>query len=154
MTMSPAISAHPHPERRRVVRRITTRGGNASGCGERLSLKTGWAFGLSLFWAAAAMAESHNLSGSLVTMQDTARPGALAEVELRNIPNNGEHDNGSFELTHNGITVTVTFTWNAFGSPDQIEVEAPEGFVAVPPVIEVDEHSVGTIYIFSGQPGV
>ena len=111
-------------------------------------------FGLAALFAGQAFADQRNLSGSMVTMQDTDKPGAVAEVEFSNLPNNSERDNGTFEMTHNGITVAVTFTWNAFGSPDQIEVTAPEGYVAIPPVIEVSERGVGTIYLFSGQPGV
>jgi hypothetical protein len=86
-----------------------------------------------------------------VTLQDSAHPQAVAEIVFHNAPVNGPSNNGDYHLSHNGIEVTVTFTWNMMGDDDGIEIAVPDGFIAVPPVLAVPEGSTGTVLIFSNE---
>jgi hypothetical protein len=50
-------------------------------------------------------------------------------------------------LTIYGVTVTVTYdAWN-FDAPDWFHVTVPNGFVAVPPSILLDERTAGQVLI-------
>jgi hypothetical protein len=86
-----------------------------------------------------------------VTLQDTAHPGAVAEIVFDNRPVNGPNDNGDYHLSHNGLSVTVRFEWDMDGDADGIEVFAPPGFIAVPPILAVHEGMTGTVLIFSDE---
>lgn len=86
-----------------------------------------------------------------VTMQDSAHPGAVAEIVFENRPTNGPHNNGKYSLSHGGIDVSIRFEWDMLGRDDGIEVTVPPGFLAVPPILAVPEGGVGTVLIFSDE---
>ena len=99
---------------------------------------------------AAALADMVSISGTPVTLKDTQRPGAIAEVVMHNVQRNNQPDEGDYTLTHNGLTVTVTFDWDStMAGADRITVAVPEGYVADPVAIDVPEYATGTIVIFS-----
>lgn len=110
-----------------------------------LAILTGLA--LALLMATQLLADTRDIRGTTVTLQDTNQPGAIAEVEFRNENVNGPVDNSSFDLFHNGLSVTITFTWNANGRMDRITVAAPPGYVADPVDLDVPEGSTGRVYI-------
>lgn len=106
-----------------------------------------------IFLALPAQAETRDISGSLVTLQPTDHPGAVAEIEFENNAVNGPADNSTFTLTLNEMEVRVEYTWNAEGGQnDRITVEPPEGFVAVPRTLDVTEHTTGVVHLFSAGP--
>ncbi len=74
---------------------------------------------------------------------------AVAEVTFDNRNVNSGKDNGSYPLTALGLTVEVVFHWST--SADAIEVIAPPGYYAAPPVLELAEGTVGRVLIFSGE---
>ena len=88
-----------------------------------------------------------------VTIQPTQHIGAKAEVvflntELHNLASE------TFELTLDGLTVTVTITPDrAYGQPDLMTVEPPPGFIAIPPELIVPENAAGRIVIYEGAIG-
>lgn len=88
-----------------------------------------------------------DISGSLLTLQATEAPGAVAEVELRNVPHNGSRDDGDYTVTLGPITAIVTFVWNPHGSDDQITVYAP-GLLAIPETLDVPEGTVGIVLLY------
>lgn len=87
------------------------------------------------------------------TLQPSNVVGAQAEVvflntELHNLASE------TFTLTLDGLTVTVTITPDrAYGQPDLMTVEPPEGFIAIPPEVVVPEEGVGRIVIYEGAIG-
>lgn len=85
------------------------------------------------------------------TIGATTAPGGVAEVLFHNEDVNGDSNNGSSLLTFGDIDVTVVFTWNAEGSADQIVLEPPEGYVAVPRVLTVPEGGEGLAVIYPLQ---
>ena len=90
-----------------------------------------------------------DIAGSIVALQPTAQPGAVAEVLFVNIPTNHFRDNGEYTLTRDGLTVVVTFTWGNAG--DAIAVAVPDGYIADPAYLEQPEDSTGVVYIYSGE---
>jgi hypothetical protein len=86
-----------------------------------------------------------------VTLQDSAHPQAVAEIVFHNAPVNGPSNNGDYHLSHGGLEVTVRFEWDMDGDADGIEVFAPPGFIAVPPILAVHEGMTGTVLIFSDE---
>lgn len=74
-------------------------------------------------------------------------PEAVATLTYRNRGMNSQHDNGSYSVTWQGLTVTFDYRWNDGGSEDRITVEAPEGYVAVPRTLSLPEESTGEIQI-------
>lgn len=112
-------------------------------------------FGL-LFWAGVFCLVSAAIAGDTyewddntrVRIQDTAQPGARAEVvflnnELHSLPSE------TFDLTHGDLTVTVTITPDrVYGQPDTITVTPPPGYLAIPETLVVPENGAGVIYLF------
>lgn len=74
---------------------------------------------------------------------------AAAKVTFDNRNVNGPRDNGPYTLTAMGLTVEVIFHWST--AADAIEVIAPPGYYADPPVLELAESGVGTVLILSGE---
>jgi len=106
--------------------------------------------------AAAAFAETAHIGPEMmpidrlttVTLQPSEAPGAVAEIIFDNRDVNGSRDNGVYPLSIPGVSVEVVFHWTV--GADSIEVITEDGFYAVPPVLETDEGSIGTVLIFSG----
>ena len=92
-----------------------------------------------------------NFSGSLVRLEPTDAPGAVAQIVIDNRPCNGPADNVTHPLTLGSVDVSVTFTWDAVGASDAVSVEAGPGLIAVPIELAVPEHEQGTILIYPLQ---
>ena len=90
-----------------------------------------------------------DIAGSIVSLQSTTHPGAVAELLFVNIPTNHSRDNGAYTLTLDGLTVSVTFVWGE--TADSISVAVPDGFYAVPSQLDQPENATGVIYIYSGE---
>jgi hypothetical protein len=84
-----------------------------------------------------------------LTLTDTTKPGAVAELQYDNRSVNYMCDNGTFELTHNGLTIQVMFTWTS--GADLIEVTVPEGYIAYPDSLSLGEGEAGLLYIYSDK---
>lgn len=90
-----------------------------------------------------------NISGSIVTLRHSERPNAVAEIEFYNRESNGPHDTGPFTLMLDGAQIDGFFTWNADGSRhDRITVTPPQGYIAVPDTLDLDEETTGLILIY------
>lgn len=107
--------------------------------------------GAAFLLAGMASAESVDVSHSTLTLQGTEEPGAVAELVFDNNATNSAGDNGIYTLTHEGLSVAVQFEWNAGGTADRITVEAPEGYIASPRSLDVQEHRVERIFIYPMQ---
>ena len=87
------------------------------------------------------------------TLQPSNIVGAEAEVVFLNTELHSL-ESETFELTLDGLTVTVTITPDrAYGQPDLMTVEPPPGFIAIPPELIVPEDGVGRIVIYEGAIG-
>lgn len=117
---------------------------------ETITIAAGLATLAAVAWAYPARPQDmRDVSGSIVRIQPTVRPGAVAEIQFENIDNNGPADNGSFPLVLDGLTAEIRFTWNIDDrTEDAITVTVPDGYVAVPPTLVVPEHTTGTVLIF------
>ncbi len=95
----------------------------------------------------------HDQSGhpSIIVLQPTDAPGAVAEVIFDNRPIHARDENLSMDLTANGLTVTVTAYVGRGMTPDRIEVFPPPGFFALPASIDVAESDVGRVLIYAGE---
>jgi hypothetical protein len=92
-----------------------------------------------------------DLSGTIITLQPTEEPGAVAEVEMRNVPTNSDAENGEYPLTLGDLTVTAEFLWNSGpAGADSIIVTPPEGVICKPEtcVLELQEGYTGTLWLF------
>ena len=88
-----------------------------------------------------------------VTIQDTAQPGARAEVVFLNTELHSLASE-TFDLTHGDLTVTVTIAPDrAYGQPDTITVTPPPGYLAIPESLVVPEEGAGVIFIYEGAIG-
>jgi hypothetical protein len=74
-----------------------------------------------------------DLSGTIITLQPSPDPGAVAEVVMENVELNDSMDNGTYPLAMPGLAVDVEFKWqaDAYGS-DAVIVTPPDGFVCIP----------------------
>jgi hypothetical protein len=92
-----------------------------------------------------------DISGSIVTLQPSAEPGAIAEVIFDNRPNNSLMDNGGYEAAMPGLTVGVRFDWEVsqFGS-DAVTITPPDGVICDPAScrIEALEGYSGRVVLF------
>lgn len=95
-----------------------------------------------------------DLSGTVISLQPTTQPGAIAEVVMDNVYVNGVQDNGTSTLTMDGLSVAVTFEWDAGeGGSDAITVTPPDGIVCVPAdcILIVPEEQSGALYLYDWQ---
>lgn len=101
---------------------------------------------------APALADSVTLSGSTVTLQQTARPGAVAEVVFENRAVNSIMDEGEYDLTHGDLSMPFAFNWNESGDSDAITVTPPEGITCLPTscILRLPEHETGSLFLFDG----
>jgi hypothetical protein len=86
---------------------------------------------------------------STVTLQPTDEPGAYAEVIFVNRDVNGSRDNGTYHVEIPGLAIEVNFRWSS--AADAIEVITPDGFFAVPAIVEVAEGDSARVLIYSGE---
>jgi hypothetical protein len=97
---------------------------------------------------AAAFADvSHHWAGSTATLI----PGTGAAVAHVDFTNRlvGAVPHMRFTLDLGGLAVEVIVNNRPGNQPDVYEVIAPDGFLAIPPIIEVDEDGAGRISIYS-----
>lgn len=84
---------------------------------------------------------------STVTIHEPTAEGATATVTFKNTE--VHHMDEIFPLEWEGIAITVHFDWQADDTAaERIEVDAPDGYVAVPRSITVDEQQTGVIHLF------
>lgn len=89
-----------------------------------------------------------DIAGTTISLQDTQAPNAVAEVEFYNRRSNNVTHNQTFDLTHNGLTISVTFTWRIGEGYDSISVIVPKGYIAVPDLLELPEETTDTLLIY------
>jgi hypothetical protein len=92
------------------------------------------------------------LGVTTVTLQPTDAPGAVAEVVFSNSQVNVPRDQVQYVLVMGDLTAGVSFALNVdpLGS-DQITVNVPEGYIASPETITVQENASGTVFIYSAD---
>lgn len=74
-----------------------------------------------------------------------------AEVRIFNDPQD-TRSKGTDEVTLDGLTVGMSFTLNAgLLAADRFTATPPEGFIAVPPSIDVPDGATATILICSAE---
>jgi hypothetical protein len=91
------------------------------------------------------------LSGTIIALQPSTAPGAIAEVEMYNHAANGPHDEGSHTLTLDGLNVGISFDWDAEGKQaDAITVMPPDGVLCEPAscVLMLDEGETGALILY------
>lgn len=93
-----------------------------------------------------AHAETWELRGTTITLQQTIHPGALAEIEFYNANVNMSADNQTRTLTYGTVSATITFTYTP--GRDRIDVGVPTDLVAIPNFLELDEETTGIIHIY------
>lgn len=93
------------------------------------------------------------LSGSVVTLQPTTEPGAIAEVIFDNRMVNDADDNGTYALSMDGLALLFRFDWNDNGNDDAITVQPPEGVICKPTtcVLSLPEDTEGTIWLYDAM---
>jgi len=98
---------------------------------------------------APLLASILDLSGTLITLQPTTEPGAVAEVVMRNNVMNGPQDDGTSALDLGPLSVAVTFKWDADGTRDRLTVTPPDGLICIPAdcAVVVEEGKVGRVLI-------
>ena len=91
----------------------------------------------------------HSLSGSIVRLQPTMQPGAVAEVIFENRAVNSPIDVSTFPLDLAGVTVQITFRWNTNpAGDDEIVIETDPDHVVGRRDLVVHEGQSGTAYIY------
>lgn len=84
---------------------------------------------------------------STVTLQSTDAPGAVAEVVFVNKTVHAD-ELVTFTLDLDGLAVEVTALVGRGLTPDRMTVTPPEGYIAVPPDLDVAEDQDGVILIY------
>ena len=100
--------------------------------------------------AVAALADTISVSGSLVTLQETVEPEAIAEILFDNRNVNGPHNTGNYELLLGNLSVGFKFEWTS--GDDSIAVYPPSGVSCVPEtcILRLREDTAGTLWLFGG----
>lgn len=70
---------------------------------------------------------------------------SAATITFTNRPVNGPHNDETFDLTWDLITVSVTFKYTQ--GADRIDVIPPVGYIAIPDRLELEENTSGEIQI-------
>lgn len=97
----------------------------------------------------AAAQQVASFNGSQVSIAPTNAPNAVAKVSFANDTNNTPYETGTEQsLSLDGMTVTLTFEHGPAMDPDTIYIEPPAGYIAVPPVLTVEENRTGTALIY------
>lgn len=100
--------------------------------------------------APCAAQDRHSWGGpgyqSTITLQPTDAPGAVAEVVFDNRTVHVD-ELATFDLTLDGLTVTVEALVGRGLTPDRMTVLPPPGYIADPPEIDVPEEQIGRVLI-------
>lgn len=83
---------------------------------------------------------------STITIQPTDAPGAVAEVEFINKTVHTDED-VSFVLDLDGLAVTVDASVGRGLTPDRMTITAPDGYLAIPDMLDVPEDETGVVLI-------
>ncbi len=83
---------------------------------------------------------------STIRLQPTNAPGAVAEVEFMNRAIHADED-VTFFLDMGDLMVMVTASVGRGSTPDRITVTPPDGYLAIPDMLDVAEEDVGKILI-------
>ena len=78
--------------------------------------------------------------------------GAVATITFQNRRVHSSVHEHPVVLTWEDVTVRITLDYNAYGLQDEdIHIEPPDGLVAVPPVLTVQEWTTGTAHLYPAQ---
>jgi hypothetical protein len=105
---------------------------------------------LTFLLAFPASAETQHLWAggySSIAIQPTDAPGAVAEVVFDNKTVHSDRLE-RFDLTLDGLTVTVEALVGRGLTPDRMTVLVPLGYLAEPPELDVAEGATGRILIY------
>jgi len=83
---------------------------------------------------------------STVTLEPTTAPGAVAQVRFENKTVHAD-EAVTFVLDLEGVSVTVDALVGRGLTPDRMTVTPPDGFIAVPSELDVNEDALGVILI-------
>jgi hypothetical protein len=84
---------------------------------------------------------------STIRLQPTDAPGAVAEVRFVNKTVHMD-ETVLFTLDLDGLVVTIEAQVGQGMTPDRMTVTPPDGFIAVPPQIDVAEDQAGVVLIY------
>jgi hypothetical protein len=84
---------------------------------------------------------------STIRLQPTDAPGAVAEVRFVNKTVHMD-ETVTFTLDLDGLAVMVEAQVGQGMTPDRMTVTPPDGFIAVPPQIDVAEDQAGVVLIY------
>lgn len=107
-------------------------------------------FALMLFlhWAVPANSEISRSWGESSATITAGQGGPVAVVACRNELTFTAESTFAFMLELDGLAVLVRVEQGPNTAVDRYTVEPPEGFVAIPPFIELDEGTSGEILIY------
>lgn len=90
------------------------------------------------------------ISGTVVTLQPSGIPGALAEVVMDNQITNSPLDNGEYQLALDGLEVGIHFTWDKYQGDDAITIIPPDGVICDPAdcVLQLPEGKSGMVVLY------
>ena len=104
-----------------------------------------------LMFALPAFADTLNISGSLISLEPSDEPGAIAQISFHNVSVNDAADNGDYPLASADMTLTIQFLWevNLFGA-DQITVVPPPWVICQPIdcTATVMEGEIGVVVLY------
>jgi len=113
---------------------------------------------IALLWLLSSPADAAEASRSWpgagqeshVTLHAPTAPDAVASVTFHNEEVHSADE--TFALTWQGIAVTVEFDWNHNDiAAERITVYPPQGYIAVPPRLTVDEGEAQTLHIMKWE---
>jgi len=87
---------------------------------------------------------------SYVELHEPTVPKAVATVTFKNSTVHSTDE--TFSLTYEGLVVGFIFDWQYMDThSERLTVEPPEGYVAIPYEIVVDEDDVGYVHIYKWE---
>lgn len=90
---------------------------------------------------------------SWVELHEPTEPGAMATLTFEN--RQVHQDSEGFALTHDGMSVQIELEWQADGTQaERLTITPPEGYIAVPRSLQVDENTIGVAHIYSNGVGM
>ncbi len=101
---------------------------------------------VAIFSSQAQAQETRRVQYSDVTIQDTQKVGAIAEVVFHNSTADSV-EVASFALTLDGLSISVRAVVG-LSDPDTIEITPPEGVIAVPDTLTIADGTQGTVHLY------
>ena len=90
-------------------------------------------------------------NNSWIKLQPTPQLGAEAEVVYKNTLTVPSKPIESYTLTYNGLAVIVNISYGNGRVSEILEVIPPNGYVAIPSKIDVQDDEIGIVYIYKNQ---